>query len=269
MDIKRLLTGFIGLPIIIAILVLSNTYIFDIIIAVVAFVMMDEYCRSFPKEKVKPIKWISYISCIFIAFMHIIPSDHMYLVFTSAIVVLIITLFLNVIISKLKLNIIDIAVTFFGIFYIVFLISFVSKLRGADNGRLLVWYIFLSAWGTDTMAYFIGKYFGKHKISEISPKKTVEGCIAGILGAIVFVLVYTFIINKFLGMNINYYIISGLAFLWSIMGQLGDLSESTLKRYTGIKDSSNLLPGHGGMLDRFDSVIFIAPLAYILLTMIN
>ena len=269
MDIKRLLTGFIGLPIIIAILVLSNTYIFDIIIAIVAFIMMDEYCRSFPKEKAKPIKWISYISCIFIAFMHVIPSEHMYLAFTSVIVVLIIALFLNVIISKLKLNIIDIAVTFFGIFYIVFLISFVSKLRGADNGRLLVWYIFLAAWGTDTMAYFIGRYFGKHKISEISPKKTVEGCVAGTLGAIIFVLVYTFIINKFLGMDINYYVISGLALIWSIIGQLGDLSESTLKRYTGIKDSSNLLPGHGGMLDRFDSVIFIAPFAYILLIMIN
>ena len=113
-----------------------------------------------------------------------------------------------------------------------------------------------------------GKYLGKHKFSEISPKKTIEGCIGGLIGAVLFVLIYTAFLNKVFNTNISYILMTSYAIIWSILGQIGDFAASTIKRYTGIKDYSNLLPGHGGMLDRFDSVIFIAPFAYILLMLI-
>ena len=266
MNIRRVLTGVIGFPIIAAILILSNTYVFDIIIALLAFIIMDEYCKSFSKKESKPITWISYLSCIFIALLHIIPKEYLQTIVILAIPIFVLILFLHVIFSNMKINIMDIALTLFGIMYIVFFLSFVAILRGREHGTLLVWYIFMSAWGTDILAYIVGKYFGKHKFSEISPKKTIEGCIGGIIGAIIFVLIYTFFINNYFEMNINYYLIVVLAVVLSILGQIGDFAASTIKRFSGIKDFSNLLPGHGGMLDRFDSVIFIAPFAYILLT---
>lgn len=117
-------------------------------------------------------------------------------------------------------------------------------------------------------AYLIGKKFGKHKFSEISPKKSIEGCIAGGIGAILASLLYTVICNTYLGMNFNYLYIIIVSIALSIVGQIGDFAASSIKRYTGIKDFSNLIPGHGGMLDRMDSVIFIAPFAYYLLMLL-
>lgn len=136
------------------------------------------------------------------------------------------------------------------------------------NGKILIWYVFISAWGTDIFAYCIGIKFGKHKFSKISPNKSIEGCIAGTVGAVICMLIYTFICNTVLNMNINYILISVIGIILSLVGQIGDFAASSIKRYTGIKDFSNLIPGHGGMLDRIDSVIFIAPFAYFLLMLI-
>ena len=129
-------------------------------------------------------------------------------------------------------------------------------------------YIFIASWGTDVFAYCIGRRFGKHKFSKVSPKKSIEGCIAGTIGSTVLALIYTIILNNVLTFEYSYFIvgISGIAL--SLIGQLGDFSASCIKRYVDIKDYSNLLPGHGGMLDRIDSVLFIAPFAYMLFTII-
>ena len=136
------------------------------------------------------------------------------------------------------------------------------------NGKILIWYVFISAWGTDIFAYCIGIKFGKHTFSKISPNKSIEGCVAGTVGAVICMLIYTFICNTVWNMNINYILISVIGIILSLVGQIGDFAASSIKRYTGIKDFSNLIPGHGGMLDRIDSVIFIAPFAYFLLGLI-
>lgn len=172
---------------------------------------------------------------------------------------------MQVIISNMKTTIKDIAITLFGICYIPLFLMYMPLLMGSENGKLLVWFIIIAAWGTDIFAYIVGKTIGKHKFSKISPNKSIEGCIGGIIGAVTLTLVYTLGINTYLGMNINYLIIGLISCLLSIIGQLGDFSASSIKRYVGIKDFSNLLPGHGGMLDRIDSLIFIAPFAYFLL----
>lgn len=177
----------------------------------------------------------------------------------------ILLLFIQVIISNMKTTIKDIAITLFGICYIPLFLMYMPLLMGSENGKLLVWFIIIAAWGTDIFAYIVGKTIGKHKFSEISPNKSIEGCIGGIIGAIVLTLIYALVINTYLGMNINYLYIAGISILLSIIGQIGDFSASSIKRYVGIKDFSNLLPGHGGMLDRIDSLIFIAPFAYFLL----
>ena len=136
------------------------------------------------------------------------------------------------------------------------------------NGKILIWYVFLASWGTDIFAYLIGKHFGKHKFTQISPNKSIEGCVGGILGAVVAILIYTFVCNNVFNMSINYFYAIFISILLSCISQIGDLAASSIKRYCGIKDYSNLIPGHGGMLDRIDSVLFLAPFAYLLFTIL-
>ncbi len=118
------------------------------------------------------------------------------------------------------------------------------------------------------MHILYGRTLGKHKFSKISPNKTIEGCIGGIIGAIIFGVGLAFIFNIVFNMNFSYITILLIEIVLSIVGQIGDFAASSIKRYVGIKDFSNLIPGHGGMLDRLDSVIFIAPFAYILLRLL-
>ena len=123
----------------------------------------------------------------------------------------------------------------------------------------------LASWGSDVFAYFIGKRWGKHKFTKISPNKTIEGCVAGVLGAVISAIVYTIAINNIFALGINYLLVAIITIILSLIGQIGDLAASSVKRYCEVKDFGELIPGHGGMLDRIDSVIFILPFAYILL----
>ena len=126
-----------------------------------------------------------------------------------------------------------------------------------SNG-IYIWLVFIIAWGTDTFAYVFGMLFGKHKLCpSLSPKKTIEGSIGGIIGAIG--LTYLYI--KYLEID-AYWAFLLIAFIGSIVAQIGDLTASKIKRVTGIKDFGFIMPGHGGVLDRFDSILFIAPYTY-------
>ncbi len=267
MKLKRVLTGIIGLPIVALILIFSNKYIIDVIFTLIAILCMSEYLKAF-RTKAKPVKLLAYLSCFIIAFIHVIPEEWLGKTFAIAVTSIVAILFIKVIVSNMKTNINDIMITFFGMIYIVLFLLFITLLYGFENGKYLIWYIFISAWGSDTFAYFVGSKFGKHKLSKISPKKSIEGCIGGIIGAILISLIYTFCINRFAMLDISYIWISLITVLLSILSQIGDLSASTIKRTVEIKDFGNLIPGHGGLLDRIDSVLFIAPFAYFLLTIL-
>ena len=267
MNLKRIITAVVGLPAVIAVLVLGNIYIIDILFGFIAWMSLHEYFKSF-KGKAKPIQWLGYIACLLISIIHIIPREYAVMTIGILIPTSIIILFTQSIVTEMKFNIIDLAITFFGICYIPLFLMYIPMTMGGENGKVLVWYMIIAAWGTDIFAYIVGKNMGKHKFSKISPNKSIEGCIGGILGTIIITLIYTCIINNCLNFNINYLFISIIAFILSIIGQIGDFSASSIKRYVGIKDFSNLLPGHGGMLDRIDSLIFIAPFAYLLLRLL-
>jgi len=267
MKLKRILSGIIGLPIVALILIYGNIYVIDTVFAIVAVIAMHEYLNAFKNDN-KPVKWIGYLSCLLIAFLHIIPKEYLGYTLGISISVIIFSLFAKVIFSNMKTTVKDIMITFFGICYITLFLSFIPLLHGIENGKYLIWFILIAAWGTDTCAYFVGCKFGKHKFSEISPKKSIEGCIGGTVGSVIIALIYAVCINKYVGLNISYLYISIIAAVLSICSQLGDLSASSIKRTVGIKDFGNLIPGHGGMLDRIDSIIFIAPFAYFLLTLI-
>ena len=154
------------------------------------------------------------------------------------------------------------------IYYVVFFMMFLAFIDGMENGKILIWYALFAAWGTDVFAYFIGMKFGKHKFSKVSPKKSIEGCIGGTLSAVIIMLVYTYFVNNSLGMDYSYLFIAGIGVVLSLIGQIGDFAASSIKRFVDVKDYSNLIPGHGGMLDRIDSLIFLAPFAYALFTLL-
>lgn len=153
---------------------------------------------------------------------------------------------------------------FFGMFYAGILLSFLYLTREMSDGLYLVWLIFLSSWGCDTSAYCVGILLGKHKMApELSPKKTVEGGIGGVIGAGLLGLVYGVIFSEQMDEFAN----PGLAcaaicMIGALISQVGDLAASAIKRNHGIKDYGKLIPGHGGIMDRFDSIIFTAPMIY-------
>lgn len=163
----------------------------------------------------------------------------------------------------------DIALLMVGFMYTTLMLSYVAVIRLTPRtGLWYVWIVFLIAFGSDVFAYFIGKNFGKHKLTpNLSPKKTIEGALGGLLGSAVFMMVYGLYMYMMGGTNdlSNMPKLALLGALGSIMAQIGDLVASGIKRNTGIKDFGKLLPGHGGVLDRFDSSILIAPVIYYLM----
>lgn len=269
MDLKRLITGLVGFPIVMFIFIMGNKYLIDVLMAGVAIVSMYEYIKCV-SNKVKVVKWISYLSVASIALIHVIPPELLGKIIPMCLPVLILILFLHVIISNMKISFEDIAYTLMGIVYVFCTLVFIPILFGTEGavpGKILVWYILFSAWGTDIFAYLVGRNFGKHKFSKVSPNKSIEGCIGGLVGSVIMSLCFTFAVNYFGNFEISYVAIGLICACLSAIGQIGDFSASSIKRHFDVKDFSNLFPGHGGMLDRIDSVMFIAPFACMLLTM--
>ena len=271
MNMKRVLTAVIGFPIVVAVLVLCNKYIIDVVVTIAAFIAMHEYIKCVGNKDVHVIKWVSYLSVSLIAFAHLFSITTYMNIILICIPILLLILFFHVIVTNMKITLNDIVYTLFGIVYIftcLVCLALTFGIEGNISGKIVVWYILLSAWGTDVFAYIIGKKFGKTKFSKVSPNKSIEGCVSGTIGAICVCLLYTLGVNYFAGLEISYILIAGISLVLSIVGQIGDFSASVIKRHFEVKDYSNLFPGHGGMLDRIDSVMFIAPFAYMLFLII-
>ena len=156
---------------------------------------------------------------------------------------------------------------FFGIVYVAVMLSFIFLTRNLEGGKFLVWLIFLCSWGCDTCAYCVGILIGKHKMAPVlSPKKSVEGAVGGVVGAAALGAIYATIFSSNITMSINP--VAGFAIICAVgalISMVGDLAASAIKRNHDIKDYGKLIPGHGGIMDRFDSVIYVAPVIWILL----
>lgn len=154
---------------------------------------------------------------------------------------------------------------FFGFFYVVVMLSYVYQTRMLAEGGVVVWLIFLSSWGCDTCAYCVGVLLGKHKMApKLSPKKSVEGGIGGIAGAALLGALFALAMNQWGGASASPVHYAAICAAGGAISQVGDLAASAIKRNHEIKDYGKLIPGHGGILDRFDSVIFTAPVIYYL-----
>lgn len=165
----------------------------------------------------------------------------------------------------------EVAESFFGVFYVAVMLSYLYQVRAMGDGKYLVWLIFLSSWGCDTSAYCVGMLLGKHKLAPVlSPKKSIEGAVGGVVGSALLGLAY----GAYFGHNMeevaNPMVACAIACaIAAVISQIGDLAASAIKRNHNIKDYGHLIPGHGGILDRFDSMIFTAPAIYFAVTFLR
>lgn len=181
-----------------------------------------------------------------------------------------VVIFVIAIASKGKISYTEIFGTFFTVIFIPMALGSIVRIRAMEGGMSLVILPFIAAWITDTFAYFTGRAFGRHKLApEISPKKTVEGSLGGILGCIAIMLAYNYVSGAIWGVAYRLPLLAVIAAAGSIISQAGDLAMSYIKRGFGVKDYGTIMPGHGGVLDRFDSVLFTAPFLELLLNYIT
>ena len=215
------------------------------------------------REKMKPdiIESVGYIgtAAYYIVMLFIPEEKYMFLTLIDVLILLMIIY----VFTFPRFGTTKMMQSFFGLIYVGVMLSFVYMTRIADHGEHLVWLIFISSWVCDTAAYLSGMAFGKHKLVPLlSPKKSVEGAVGGVLGSVLIGLLF----GMFVGSHgPQYAIICGCG---AVISQFGDLTASAIKRNHDIKDYGKLIPGHGGILDRFDSVIITAPVIYLLVQII-
>ncbi|WP_394273753.1 phosphatidate cytidylyltransferase [Butyricicoccus sp.] len=167
-----------------------------------------------------------------------------------------------------KIGFTEIAGAYFGGIIIPYMLMSLIRMftMTEANGKVYILIPLLAAWGSDTFALFAGMAFGKHKLAPvISPKKTIEGSVGGVVGAVVLMVVYGLAVNALADAGMSIALCIAIGLFGAVLGQVGDLSFSIVKRKVGIKDYGKIFPGHGGVLDRFDSVIFVAPAVELLL----
>lgn len=164
----------------------------------------------------------------------------------------------------------QVMLAFFGLFYVAFMLSYVYQIRMLPQGAFIVWLVFICSWGSDTCAYCVGMLIGKHKMApKLSPKKSIEGAVGGVVGAALLGAAYAAIMNRTMtGADAGVVQYALICAVGALISMVGDLAASAIKRNHDIKDYGNLIPGHGGILDRFDSVIFTAPIIYYMAVML-
>ena len=244
-----------------------------IAVFVLGLIAQREFYRAFSQGQNRPIHLVGYIfSVIYYLFLKpITQTANLFNIFVSVFLVVIL---IYVVLSHKANNAQEGIVTFFGLFYTAFLMSHIYLVRAYPVGDFFIWMVFIGAWGCDTGAYLFGRAFGKHKlIPTLSPNKTVEGAVGGVATATLIAVIYGIAGSMiyFGGQAaFNVPLLCGLmGFAGSFLAQLGDLAASAFKRYTGIKDYGKLIPGHGGALDRFDSVLLTAPAVYYLMVLMT
>ena len=257
----RLLSGII-LLIAMVLLIVPGGNVLLAATAVLSLIAMMEFLRMVKIHKT-PLAVLGYASVMALYVIHLLGKTEKLL---PLIVFLILAVMAIYVLSFPKFKTEDIVNLFFGFCYTAVMISYIYQVRVLPEGNFHVWLIFIAAWGSDVCAYCVGMLFGKHKAFPVlSPKKSWEGCIGGVLGAALIAAIYCLVLNKVFGQSgsiVQYALVCGCG---SVIAQIGDLAASALKRNYEIKDYGKLIPGHGGVLDRFDSVIFVAPIVYYLL----
>ncbi len=256
----RVISGCVGAVLLILVLLCGVT-VLRIAVGLVSMLMIAELFRA-----VRLRNWIIIPAAIFAALLaaNVFSAEILFPAFCVYLLIM-----LSIMLFRYKsLHMQDVAVaTLFSLFIGLFM-GCLTRIRMADGGAYWIWLVFLGAWGCDVFAYFTGCQFGTKKLMpDVSPKKTVEGAVGGTLGASICFLLFGLIIGG-LG-NIHPVPLFFAGALAALCGQMGDLTASVIKRQCGIKDYGKIMPGHGGAMDRFDSILFVAPAIYICMLFIQ
>jgi phosphatidate cytidylyltransferase len=256
----RVITAAVGVPLIILAIWFGDPW-FSLLVAAAALAGTYEFYRMANFDRREPLIYLGLLWALALVLSpHYRNPGVLPVVITATMVISLIRLLLRPLREKAFH---DWAWTIVGALYVSWMLSYWLRLRGLEYGQNWVYLAMLTTFANDTGAYFIGRARGRHKLaSAISPAKTWEGAIGGLISAILAAIVIAMVLNLISPFTFKYWQIMLLGFLVSIFAQIGDLVESLLKRNTGVKESGNLLPGHGGILDRFDSLIFVGAVVY-------
>lgn len=265
----RIISGITGAILVVAVLLFNEAFLMliNIFIALIASLAMAEICTVMGIMKFFS---VTIPTLLFVSIMPIIGDNLVWQ--TCYYIYTVIMLGVLVFDSRLKLK--EVAIVYMMAIVITVSLSKIVAIRdfGEELGSFYVLVTLGIAWMSDTGAYFSGKYLGKNKLCpDVSPKKTIEGFIGGVITCVISLVMIGFIFNNFIfphKYQINYFTIIILALFGSMLSALGDLCFSVIKRSCHVKDFGNVIPGHGGILDRFDSVIFVAPYVYIFIKLI-
>lgn len=261
----RVVSSIVALPLLFFFLIAGGALLKGSIFVLTAFGMI-ELCKAVSGE-IKPIHFLSVLAeLLYIVF---IDCSLPVIYYSIATMLFVMAMLIYFVFTHSKNSIKDVTVTAFAFIYVGVMISSIYTVR--QEHFSFVWLPFVCAFGTDTGAYFAGRFFGKHKLAPVlSPKKTIEGSVGGIITSLLLCIIYGAVLSgKATDKTAFMLVFVFIGIICSILAQLGDLSASAIKRETGIKDYGKIMPGHGGVMDRFDSVIFTAPAVYIFTKLIE
>ena len=261
----RLISGIV-LVIIAAFLLVEGSTVLYFASLAISLIGLFELYRVMKIERSAP-GYVGYAAVV--AYYWIMGNREQYVTFLAIVSLMILMTIYVVTFPKYGTE--QITVAFFGIFYVGIMFSYLYQVREMPDGKYLVWLIFLSSWGCDTCAYCAGMLLGKHRLAPVlSPKKSIEGAVGGVVGSALLGCIYAYFFGAKMDEVSNPMVACAVACaIAAVISQIGDLAASAIKRNHNVKDYGNLIPGHGGVLDRFDSMIFTAPAIYFALTFLR
>lgn len=253
----RLISGIVLVVIALATIISGSWILFFTLLAVSLIGMRELYkVMKVSDEHVTVLELVGYLGAVL---YYIAMKADFGNYGTMAIIISMILILFVYVFGYPKYHAEQVMAAFFGVVYVAVMLSFIYLTRSLPDGKFLVWLIFLCSWGCDTCAYCVGMLIGKHKMAPVlSPKKSIEGAVGGVAGAALLGVIYAAATQ---GKMAEYALICAVG---ALISMVGDLAASAIKRNQNIKDYGKLIPGHGGILDRFDSVIITAPVIYYL-----
>ena len=257
----RLISGIVLVIIALATIISGSWILFFTLLAVSLIGMRELYkVMKVSDEHVTVLELVGYLGAVL---YYIAMKADFGNYGTMAIIISMILILFVYVFGYPKYHAEQVMAAFFGVVYVAVMLSFIYLTRSLPDGKFLVWLIFLCSWGCDTCAYCVGMLIGKHKMAPVlSPKKSIEAAVGGVAGAALLGVIYAAATQ---GKMAEYALICAVG---ALISMVGDLAASAIKRNQNIKDYGKLIPGHGGILDRFDSVIITAPVIYYLAKMI-
>ena len=263
--LQRVITGAI-IAVVVLVILFSNVVVTGAFVALLALIAQYEFLKVVGIGENPVLLGTNLIFSIIFAVIVFFEKNAVLPAIAAFYVIL---LFAIMLFNHEKTEFNHVSLCVFSLVYITASMLHIVTVRQLDMGNLYIFLIFIGAFATDTCAYFVGVLFGKHKLCpKVSPKKTIEGAVGGEVGTVVLMLAFGYVAGKLNNLDVNYFNLAFLGILSGLFSQLGDLTASIIKRQYDVKDYGHILPGHGGVMDRLDSIILMAPLVYYFVTIL-